>query len=431
MWTYNTLDLDTAASEMTASALLNTRVKDPAFHAVLSWPEGERPTPAQAREAGEEALKALGFELGEGGHQALIALHLDTDNIHIHLAANRVHPEHGKAVDLWKSKERLHSVCRAIELAQGWSHDRGLAQVVKDEQGKDHVVPSGYRNADKAGLSNRAQDLEAVTGGISFERYVRDSVGPAMREGVQSGDWQQVHQALARYGVELVKRGGGFALRDTRQPEQYHAKGATAGSWARAARLEKVLGAYQGPNEKAQRTRAELRYRDGEIVRIEDALEKDDKGEQGRARQQQEGPNKRAPRNRERNRIRKAEREALRRRFEREKAAGWDGYAREKKQAFKDAKQAADAKRQALRQEMQRIRDKTWRIRRAQPAAERLAPAVVRSLLAMDYAQRREALAEELGQERQGLRDAVGAAPGRAAPAELAGVGQGEGRAGR
>ena len=136
VWTYNTLDPDTAASEMTASALLNTRVKDPAFHAVLSWPEGERPTPAQARAAGEEALKALGFDLGEGGHQALIALHLDTDNIHIHLAANRVHPEHGKAVDLWKSKERLHSACRAIELAQGWSHDRGLAQVVKDDQGQ-------------------------------------------------------------------------------------------------------------------------------------------------------------------------------------------------------------------------------------------------------------------------------------------------------
>ena len=82
-WNYNTLDLDTAASEMTASAELNTRVKDPAFHAVISWPEGEKPTPAQAREAGEEALKALGFDLRDGGHQALIALHLDTDNVHI------------------------------------------------------------------------------------------------------------------------------------------------------------------------------------------------------------------------------------------------------------------------------------------------------------------------------------------------------------
>jgi hypothetical protein len=54
---------------------------------------------------------------------------------------------------------------------------------------------------------------------------------------------------------------------------------------------------------------------------------------------------------------------------------------------------------------MQRIREKTWRVRRAQAAAERLAPAVVRSLLAMDYEQRREALAEELGRERHGLRE--------------------------
>ena len=61
-------------------------------------------------------LKALGFNLQEDGHQALIALHLDTDNTHIHLAANRVHLETGKAVDLWRSKETLHSVCRHLEL---------------------------------------------------------------------------------------------------------------------------------------------------------------------------------------------------------------------------------------------------------------------------------------------------------------------------
>ncbi len=56
-WNYNTLYPETAAAEMTATAMMNSRVKDPAFHAVISWPEGEKPTPAQAREAGEEALK--------------------------------------------------------------------------------------------------------------------------------------------------------------------------------------------------------------------------------------------------------------------------------------------------------------------------------------------------------------------------------------
>ncbi len=400
-WNYNTLEAETAGAEMTACAMRNTRVKDPAFHAVISWPEGETPTPAQARQAGEEALKALGFELNEGGHQALIALHLDSDNVHIHLAASRVHPETGKAVDLWRSKETLHRVCREVELSQGWSHDRGLSEVVQDERGRDYVVPSDYRNPDRAGMSTRAQDIEAHTGGISFERYIRDTVGPAIRDQVKSGDWQRVHQALARHGVELVAHGGGYAFRDREQPDKLHAKGGTPGSWARAARLEKALGRFEAAGDQAQQTRAELRYRDGGIERIEDQP-RQRQGAEPRAPASGRKPREREPNTQ---RIRKAEREALRRRFERENSAGWDRYSREKKQAFKAAEQEAAQRRQALKTEMRQRRERTWQRRRELPASERPSPAVVRSLLAYEYAQRREALGAELEQARQAQRE--------------------------
>lgn len=244
-WTYNTLSMATAAAEMDALTTLNPRVKDPALHVVLSWPAHERPTGDQARDAGEAALKALGFDLGTDGHLAVMAMHHDTAHTHLHLAANRIHPETGKAVDLWKSHERLHETCRQVELAQGWSHDLGLSEVIYDHEGQAHVVPSDYRNPDTVGLSSTAQTLEAHRDQPSFARYVRDTVGPALRDAVKRGDWQQVHTTLAGYGVDLLPRGGGYTLCDHEQPAALHAKGSTLGSWARAARLEQALRPFQ------------------------------------------------------------------------------------------------------------------------------------------------------------------------------------------
>ena len=33
-----------------------------------------------------------------------------------------------------------------MELAQGWSHDLGLSEVIHDDKGQAHVVPSAYCN---------------------------------------------------------------------------------------------------------------------------------------------------------------------------------------------------------------------------------------------------------------------------------------------
>ena len=99
-WTYNPLSMETAAAESDAVAAFNGRVQDPTLHLVLSWPEDERPTAAQTRHAGEASLEALGFDLCADGHLAVIALHLDTDHPHLHIAVTQGHPETGKAVDL-------------------------------------------------------------------------------------------------------------------------------------------------------------------------------------------------------------------------------------------------------------------------------------------------------------------------------------------
>lgn len=58
----NCLDRDTAWREMLAVADMNGRVKDPVYHAVISWQKDEKPTDRQAFEACQEAMEAIGQE---------------------------------------------------------------------------------------------------------------------------------------------------------------------------------------------------------------------------------------------------------------------------------------------------------------------------------------------------------------------------------
>ena len=74
---------------MNAVAAQNTRCKAPAFHFILTWPEHEYPDPAAIFDAAEHAIKTL--KLAE--HQYVLAVHVDTDNIHCHVAVNRIHPK--------------------------------------------------------------------------------------------------------------------------------------------------------------------------------------------------------------------------------------------------------------------------------------------------------------------------------------------------
>ena len=112
-------DLKSQKAEMTALAQEAVRSKDPIDHWVLSWKENERPTPEQAREAAAIFIKQCGLE----GHQYVYGLHDDTDNVHVHIAVNRVHPDTGKVVKINKGfdKEAGHQAIAIIEKVQGWS----------------------------------------------------------------------------------------------------------------------------------------------------------------------------------------------------------------------------------------------------------------------------------------------------------------------
>ena len=80
--------LTAAVIEVTAIQGMNTRAEfDKTYHLILSFRAGERPD--------DEALKAIESTicegLGYGEHQRVSAVHHDTDNLHIHIAINKIH----------------------------------------------------------------------------------------------------------------------------------------------------------------------------------------------------------------------------------------------------------------------------------------------------------------------------------------------------
>jgi hypothetical protein len=115
------LSVDTAILEMKSTASQNARVGDPILHFQISWREGEVPTQSEWQEAAERSIAALDF----ADHQYIVVAHDDTDNFHVHVMLNRVHPDTYSAPNPRMSQLALHRTARELEQTFGRQEDHG------------------------------------------------------------------------------------------------------------------------------------------------------------------------------------------------------------------------------------------------------------------------------------------------------------------
>ncbi|MDL2263065.1 relaxase/mobilization nuclease domain-containing protein [Synergistaceae bacterium OttesenSCG-928-I11] len=225
------LSAETAAIEMEALATDNKRCKDPVFHAILSWREHELPTDAQV----DEAVGILLQELNLQDCQALWVLQRDTENQHVHVVVNRIHPETLKAVlpaNGWTYKA-TELAARKIELAQGWEVEQNGFFLVTD----DGQIVEKKKSGDRA-ISQNAKDGEVHTATKSAERIAQEIAADIIRK---APNWQQLHSRLAEQGIAFEKKGSGAILwiGDTA------VKASTAGRDISLSKLCERLGAYE------------------------------------------------------------------------------------------------------------------------------------------------------------------------------------------
>lgn len=181
-------DVQDAVLEVLATQLRNQRAcSDKTYHLLISFPAGERPAKEILRSIEDEVCNALGFR----EHQRVSAVHTDTDNLHIHVAINKIHPKTLTIHNPYCDYKALGAVCERLEHLHGLIHTNHEA-----------LAP---------GARNRALDMEHAAGVESLLGWIRRECLDELR---QAQSWGELHQRLNRNGLVLRERGNGLVVHD-------------------------------------------------------------------------------------------------------------------------------------------------------------------------------------------------------------------------
>ncbi|WP_417843543.1 TraI/MobA(P) family conjugative relaxase [Thalassospira sp.] len=222
-------DLDLALVEIDAVRRLKPDVKDKSYHMIVSFRPGEkeRLSEQDLKEIATAYAKGLGF----ADHQYVAGTHINTDNFHMHIAFNRVHPETLQLVTPYRDYKILDRVSRQLEKKYGLFVDNGMAQ----------------RMDNNAKLSPSARDYESQTWQESFQNHVLGHRDDILKETAEAKSWQDLHAVLNDYDIKIKKRGNGFVLLG---PDGQGMKASALDRSMSKAALEKKLGAFKPPVEE-------------------------------------------------------------------------------------------------------------------------------------------------------------------------------------
>ncbi len=207
--THGVTDISSASIEMNSVAARNTRCRDPAFHFVLTWPEHERPQQNKIFDAAEHAIRSLGL----GEHQYVLAVHVNTDNIHCHGAVNRIHPDTYKSKNIEWAKKTLHLAARQSEVKHGWTNENGIYIVRLNDQNQkyivlnpdhDHTIPHAHLN------DEQESELPAWHDPDNLDSWLKSKISRDLKQALPKiASWHALHAWLSNHDITLSDSGGG------------------------------------------------------------------------------------------------------------------------------------------------------------------------------------------------------------------------------
>jgi hypothetical protein len=241
-------DLNSWKEEMIALASDAPKCTNPITHWVMSWQQDERPT----RDQVEESIDIMLDELGMTDNQVIYAAHQDTENYHIHLVINRVHPDTLKAPNNFRDVELAHKAVARIQQIQGWQPEQRSRYEVIDGQTKRVQHPP---QAIKQPAGQIAQQIESHQGIKSAERVGIETGAALIRT---AHTWRDLHQSLAERGMRYEQYGTGAYL----YVGDVKLKASSAGRDCSLPQLKKRLGEYQQPPNNLNVQKVEPEYID-------------------------------------------------------------------------------------------------------------------------------------------------------------------------
>lgn len=224
-------ELADAALEVMATQARNTRAEgDKTYHLIISFRAGENPPAGTLAEIEQRICAGLGF----GEHQRVSAVHHDTDNLHIHVAINKIHPMRLTMQEPFRAYRTLAELCATLETEYGLERDNHQTK--------------------KRGAENRAADMEHAAGIESLLGWVKRECLPQI-QGAKS--WAELHQAMRDNGLALRERGNGFVIE---AGDGTMVKASSVSRDLSKTKLEARLGAFQPASRQAGQVKPVRQY---------------------------------------------------------------------------------------------------------------------------------------------------------------------------
>lgn len=211
-------ELDTAILEILSVQSQNTRSRaDKTYHLILSFREGEAPDETTLQALEERVCDGLGFS----GHQRVSVIHHDTENLHVHIAINKVHP----------TRFTIHEPFRAFHnLAQ-------LCDKLEDEFG----LEKDNHKASKTASSSHADDMERHAAVESLTGWIRRECAEQIQH---AQSWVEMHQVMQAHRLQLSARGNGLVITSE---NGICVKASSVSRNFSKTKLEERLGAFKAP----------------------------------------------------------------------------------------------------------------------------------------------------------------------------------------
>ena len=173
-----------AEAELIQSKNVRTRM-DKTYHLLLSFREGDHPSPEVMCALEARICAALGYS----DHQRVSAVHYDTDHTHIHIAINKIHPQRYNAHEPYFDKKHLGQLCQSLEKEYNLALDNHVAHLTQGEA--------------------RAQDMERSAGIESLIGWIKRGCLPEL---LAAPSWDELHEVLAHNSLTLSERGNGLVI---------------------------------------------------------------------------------------------------------------------------------------------------------------------------------------------------------------------------
>lgn len=182
----NSLDPIWAVQEVLATQAKNQRATgDKTYHVLISFAPGENSSDNVLQEIEESVTSSIGFK----EHQRISVVHHDTDNLHIHVAINKIHPKNFNMIEPFRAYKTFAEIASRLEIELG-------LQITNHQTRKNRS-------------ENLADDMEHHSGIESLINWMKRHC----KEKIETANsWKEIHSILAENGLMMCVKANGFVF---------------------------------------------------------------------------------------------------------------------------------------------------------------------------------------------------------------------------